>query len=105
MHDMLFETTGRFSDESAASVVEQVGADSDVFRACLARVTSADALKAADEAQTLGVFSSPTFFVGRATADGELRVEQACTGARSVEWFDRVLKRVISGQPLKPGGS
>ncbi|NQW05040.1 MAG: thioredoxin domain-containing protein [Acidobacteria bacterium] len=97
MHDALFESAGRYDASLFERLLPAKAADRASFDVCMSGLADRDIRIAVEQAQTLGVTSTPTFFVGRLNPVGELVVEYSLSGARPFEEFDRILMRAVAG--------
>jgi protein-disulfide isomerase len=95
MHDALFANADRLAEGDLASHAEASGLDRRSFDACLrgeagGRVKSDIAL-----GRTLGVSSTPVFFVGLRQNDGRMKVDSTVMGARPLPDFEQAIETLL----------
>jgi protein-disulfide isomerase len=95
MHDALFSSQPALTDDRIRELGASIGLDMHQFEACwhsdgLVQVTSDGALAA-----HLGVFRTPTFFVGTVSDDGMVTVTEAIDGYRPEAEFQAVLDHLV----------
>ena len=97
LHDKLFSPAGSHTPEALEARATEAGLSMAGFRACIAsgRTTSAIRRSVA-EVMALGANGTPAFFVGlRDRATGQVRVQQAISGAHPYEVFSRAIDAAL----------
>jgi protein-disulfide isomerase len=85
-HDKLFAAQPRFRRSDLLAYASEVGLDADAFARCLdERRFGADVERDVDEAQALGINSTPTFLING----------QRVIGATSLEEFRAVIDKAL----------
>jgi protein-disulfide isomerase len=85
-HDKLFAAQPRFRRGDLLAYASELGLDTDAFARCLdERRFAADVERDVDEAQALGINSTPTFLING----------QRVIGATSLEEFRAVIDRAL----------
>ena len=88
MHNLLFEKKGQVGRSEWSQIAETLKLDAKKLASCIA--DDATALKirtGVADAKLLGVYGTPTFFVGTVRPDGRLQVRTVLTGAKSIDDF------------------
>lgn len=93
-HDKLFAAQDRLDGGLPAALAQELGLAMPSLRQCLAEQAPAEVRRDVQLGESLGVFSTPTFFVGR-VRDGRLIVADVIVGARPFEDFAAVLTRLL----------
>ena len=91
MHRLLFANQKDLLGPSLLTHAATLGLDMPSFRTCLA--TKAAAVSAdIKHGETLGVRSTPTFFIGEQLPDGQIHLRKRITGTVGIEGFKAALK-------------
>jgi protein-disulfide isomerase len=77
-------------------LIESVGADGAVFEACMKRKPAEMVSRDIAAGQAIGVFATPTFFIGRAVGDAVV-VTKVLMGARPIEEFRGAIDTLLAG--------
>jgi protein-disulfide isomerase len=81
MHARMFANQGRLDKGSLREYVGPVGLDSQSFDFCLNDEKVAESIRSdAELASSLGITSTPTFFIGRRLPDGRVKVVARASG-------------------------
>ncbi len=94
VHDALFAMDGKFTNDQATGHAAVVGLDTGEFNDCLANSAGARVDQDVQLARSLGVTSTPTFFLGTRQLDGGVRVSQVLVGARPSSEFEAAIARL-----------
>ncbi len=99
MHDLLFADPSRLSEADFVRRAELLALDIGEFQRCLGQGQFSDKIRQdVESAKADKVTSTPTFFLGSVTADGQVSVLRRIRGAQPtrvfVETIEDVLKRV-----------
>lgn len=88
MHETLFARQKDLATTNYVALAGELGLNLREFEACLDSDNTLKRVKAhANEAQRLGVMSTPVFFLGRVRADGSVDLIKRINGARPFEVF------------------
>jgi protein-disulfide isomerase len=95
MHDLLFKNATALDHAHLVDYASELQLNRPAFQACL---DDSDKLMAQDmdEARVANVTSTPTFFVGRITADGVVSVKSVIHGAYPTESFQKALEDALT---------
>jgi protein-disulfide isomerase len=95
MHDQLFTHQRELAEGDAPALARTLNLQRPRFDRCMAE----DAVSAikfdVDQAKTLLVTSTPTFFLGVATGNQQMKVEERLVGAHPEEEFVQVLDQLL----------
>jgi predicted DsbA family dithiol-disulfide isomerase len=95
VHDWLFTSPSNLDDDILAKPAGVTGLDVASYNACRSgEKASEHVLAERAEGDALHIMATPTFFIGRATADHKVLVTDTIVGATSVESFKRILDRL-----------
>jgi protein-disulfide isomerase len=97
MHDALFMNQRALDEASLAARAEKVGLSRGLFDNCLNGLGEVRVRQDEKSGQDLYLTATPTFFVGTIQPDGTVRVSNRIDGAKSLDAFQAVLDRLISG--------
>jgi protein-disulfide isomerase len=98
MHEILGANAARLDIESLTGFAKQLNLDADAFRKCIESGKHAAAVQNdAAEAARIGANGTPTFLVGRSTADGV--IGELVEGALPYPMFDQKLKSLEAAKP------
>lgn len=100
MHDLLF-AQNRLDEEILLRLTKSIELlDRGRFDECLKDKAIRERVTAsADEAQRLGIRSTPTFFIGKRLENGRVSVSRVLSGTRPVNDFIEQLDATLSGKP------
>jgi protein-disulfide isomerase len=99
-HDALFARQRELAQANLGEMAAAVGVTASAFTACLDGEAAAGVVLAdSSAADGLGVSGTPTFFVGRVTADGRVQVTQRIVGAKAVEVFAKAVADAAAVRP------
>ena len=102
MHDALFATQGKFAVDDLDALADEIGLDIAHYRSDIADPALAAALKRdVDDAKTLGVRGTPSFFVNGRLVVGARPAERAHRARRRRDRGDRALRREAR-RPQRP---
>jgi protein-disulfide isomerase len=97
MHDSLFLNSSKLADSELRQYAIDGGVDAMAFDSCL--VNDATVSRRLDDdrelARSLGIVSTPSFFLGRVEPNGDLKVATVIAGARPVDYFIATVDKVI----------
>ena len=93
-HDKLFAAQDRLDEGLPTALAQELGLAMPTLRQCVADQAPAEVSRDLQLGQSLGVFSTPTFFVGR-IRDGRLVVADVIVGAKPFEDFAAALNRLL----------
>jgi protein-disulfide isomerase len=97
MHDSLFAKQNALRDVDMPDRAQEVRLDTAKFSDCLSSNRYKDEIKqSAMEAEKMGIQTTPTFFIGAAGADGEVRNLKMIIGARPYDDFKSVIDGLLS---------
>jgi protein-disulfide isomerase len=99
MHDAIF-AKDRLDEASLLTLPDAMTLDKTKFEECLADEAVRDSVQAsAQEANGLGVASTPTVFFGVPAGEGAVHVSAVIAGIRPVEEFAKRLDAVLGDTP------
>jgi|SRR5215471_2729806 len=97
MHDRLFLHSSNLADSELRQYAIDGGVDAMAFDSCL--VNDATVSRRLDDdrelARSLGIVSTPSFFLGHVEPNGDLKVATVIAGARPVDYFIATVDKVI----------
>lgn len=100
MHDTLFRNQGALRPDSLKGYARDLGLDAEAFNACLDSGKYAGTVGEHVAAGTaVGVTGTPSFFVGKTTADGTIEAT-GIRGAQPLATFRQVLDRLLDAEAL-----
>ncbi len=95
MHELLFAKQKDLTTANYVALAGELGLNLREFEACLDSDNALERVKAhANEAQRLGVKSTPVFFLGHVRADGSVDLLKRINGARPFETFSTELAKM-----------
>ena len=95
MHELLFAQQKDLATANYVALAGELGLNLREFETCLDSDNALQRVKAhANEAQRLGVRSTPVFFLGRVRADGSIDLLKRINGARPFETFSTELAKM-----------
>jgi protein-disulfide isomerase len=97
MHDLLFAQVRTAAQIDHLVLARSLNLDDGRYRSCLDGRGKAAVAIEANEAASLGVEGTPTFFVGRTMPDGSVRGYRRLTGARDYDAFQLAIQEVERG--------
>ena len=87
-HDAAFERQKELATVDLGDLAASIGLQKPAVAECLGKNGAIDSVKRdSDEAASLGVRGTPTFFIGRVEPNGRVRVTQRLVGAQAVDSF------------------
>ena len=96
MHELLFAKQKDLATTNYVALAGELGLNLREFKTCLESDKALNRVKGQmNEAQRLGVMSTPAFFLGRVRADGSLDLLKRINGARPFDVFSAELAKVI----------
>lgn len=96
MHDMLFAHQDRLDSSGLSTHAGSIGIDAVRFARCLAHDQTARRVTSdINAAARLGVKATPTFFIGRSTAGGRMKLLRRINGAAPYDTFRRALNDIL----------
>jgi protein-disulfide isomerase len=101
MHDRLFANQQALAEPNLQEYARSIGADASKFQSCMAGKATAHVREDGAEAARLGAASTPSFFIGQATADGKVKVIRKITGAQPYASFKAALEGLLASPPAK----
>lgn len=97
MHDSLFAKQNAIREADMPGRAQELGLDTAKFSECLSSDRYTDEIKqSAAEAQKMGIGGTPTFFVGRIDANGEVTNLKTIVGARPYDAFKSVIDGLLA---------
>ena len=97
MHDLLFAQVRTAQQIDRLVLARSLNLDDGRYRSCLDGRGKAAVAIDANEAASLGVEGTPTFFVGRTMPDGSVRAYRRLRGARDDDAFQLAIQEVERG--------
>jgi protein-disulfide isomerase len=95
MHELLFAKQKDLATANYVALAGELGLNVREFEACLDSDNTLKRVKAhVNEAQRLGVRSTPVFFLGRVRADGSVDLLKRINGARPFDAFLAELNKI-----------
>lgn len=95
LHDSLFARP-QLEGADLGQMVKSAGVDIAGFEACMSRAPQQIVSRDVDSGKALGVFGTPTFFIGR-DVGGAVAVKQVIMGARPLEEFKAAVETLLAG--------
>lgn len=104
MHDRLFAEQKNLAAEALPGHAEAVGLDAVAFAGCLESGRFAGQIRrSVADADTAGVRATPTFLLGRPSADGQkVRVVRQLRGAQPWDRFKAAVDELLAQPPAAP---
>lgn len=96
MHDRLFANQQLIGPNDLFQHAQALGLNSSAFQQCLVGQTSARVRQDANEGGRAGITGTPTFFIGRVTKEGKLKVLAKLTGAKTFALFKTTLDDLLA---------
>jgi protein-disulfide isomerase len=93
-HDGLFAMQDQIDENAPASLARHLGFDMSAFGECVSKQAGGAVAGDIRLGQSLGVVSTPTFFIGR-VADGRLTVTDVIVGAKPLAEFVASIDRLL----------
>jgi protein-disulfide isomerase len=94
MHNLLFSKRHVLANSSFVDFAPDVGVDRDAFRNCLEGESTETIKREIEEASSVGINVTPTFFVGLDQGGGLMRVRRRISGAQPIPVFRRVIEEL-----------
>lgn len=92
-HDLLYRSQRTLGAQPMVDILEPLGLDGARLRQCLSTGDRAEISADLSEGAALGLYSTPTFLVGRRSKDTVVALE-VITGARAFPEFEKAIKKV-----------
>ena len=102
MRDELLKNSDKLGPGSYENLAKVIGLDTSGFAACYGSAEAEEAVNQdVAEAHASGITGTPTFVVGRLTAEGKLKGELV-VGASPLDEFDTLLATLLTEPEAKP---
>jgi protein-disulfide isomerase len=103
MHDLLFMDPNFLEPSDLARYAKQLDLDTSSFHGCLDSNATADRVHSdVVEGQRLGVYATPSFFIGKVDSVGAIELFQRIDGAVPFEHFEKAVLELLSRQAVSP---
>jgi protein-disulfide isomerase len=97
MHDVLFANSTNLGADQLPKHAETVKLDAAPFQTCLASARYASSIrKDIEDAESLGVTGTPSFFIGTVQPNGSVKVTKKLVGARGFAEFKTAIDSLLT---------
>jgi protein-disulfide isomerase len=96
MHDVLFAHQHDLGQSAVSEYARSIGIPADTFQACVSDQRVEDAVqRQVKEADSLAIYSTPTFFLGRVLADGRVSITTRIDGLPGLARIEGLLDALV----------